>query len=83
MASRTFKVEIEHPGAHEPDAESFKQRLGAGYAKEAKAADVKRVTGTELTIEGYTQTSGVSTVYNVAGEVEPVATEPEPAAKGK
>jgi hypothetical protein len=66
------KVTIEHPGAHEPDGETFKADLSKGITSALHAEGLKRGEGDPV-IVGYTQESGVSTTYTVELDTEPAA----------
>jgi hypothetical protein len=73
----TVSVTVEHPGAHEPNGDTFSEGFGAGLTSALREAGLKRGDGFESKIVSYTNTSGVSTVY----DVEVTGTEPSAAAK--
>jgi hypothetical protein len=68
----TIKVNIPHPGDHEPNPETFKEDLSAGITKALREAGLKRGEG-DYKITGYVQTSGTGTVYDVELPTEPSA----------
>jgi hypothetical protein len=73
----TVSVTVEHPGAHEPNGETFSEDFSAGLTSALREAGLKRSSDFSDKIVSYSQTSGVSTVY----EVEVDGTEPSAAAK--
>lgn len=64
-----LEVTVEHPDAHEPNGETFREDFSKALTKALAEQGLKRGEG-EPTIAGYTQISGVATTYRVELDTE-------------